>query len=175
MTVVFPEAVKQQGNTSVVFVQTLANPASPGLAAGINAASSVNVSCFLYTGGQITQTQNRGAAPRRLCTVEELQQFGSRTTEVTDIQYVYDPQADDTDPANEAYSALLDGTEWFMVQRKGLSATTVPYAAGQRVSVTRVRLSAQNEGVTGDGEFDEYSITQGVIALSPPVQGVVAA
>ena len=175
MTVVFPEATKQQGNTSVLFVADLEDPTAPSLASEIGAATTLNVSCFLYTGGQITQTQNRGAAPRRLCTTEELQQFGSRTTEVTDIQYVYDPQGDDADPANAAYAALLDGTEWYMVQRKGLSAVDAPYLATQRVSVTRVRLSAQNEGVTGDGEFDEFSITQGVIALSPPVKGVVAA
>ena len=65
MTVVFPEATKQQGNTSVLFVADLEDPTAPSLASEIGAATTLNVSCFLYTGGQITQTQNRGAAPRR--------------------------------------------------------------------------------------------------------------
>lgn len=175
MTVVFPEAVKQQGNTSVVFVQTIATPTAPKLATEINAATSVNVSCYLYSGGDITSTQNRGAAPRRLCTVEELQQFGTRTTEISDIQYVYSPQLADSAEANKAKGALISGTDWFMVIRKGLSATTAAYATTQKVDVIRVRLGAQNKGVTGDGEFDEYSITQSVIALSPAVEGTIAA
>lgn len=175
MTVVFPEAVKQQGNTSVVFVQTIANPAAPLTATEINASTSVNVSCYLYTGGQITSTQNRGAAPRRLCTVEELQQFGTRSTEISDIQYVHSPQATSADPANKARTALVDGSEWYMVVREGLNARTSAFAATQKVIVTKVRLGSQNRGVTGDGEFDEYAISQSIIALSPPVEGTLAA
>src|SRR3954454_7190931 len=116
MTVVFPEAIKQQGNTSVLFVATVAVPAALDLSTDIGASTTINVSCYLYSGGQVTQSQNRGAAPRRLCTVEELQQFGTRTTEISDIQYVYDPQAAGSDPANKAKTALVDGTEWYMLQ-----------------------------------------------------------
>lgn len=175
MTVLFPEAVKQQGNTSVVFVQTIATPTAPAVAAEINASTSVNVSCFLYSGGQITSTQNRGAAPRRLCTTEELQQFGTRTTEISDIQYLHSPQGAPSVDANKARTALVDGSEWYMVIREGLNARSTAYAAAQRVLVTKVRMGAQNRGVTGDGEFDEYAITQGIIALSPPVEGTLVA
>lgn len=175
MTVVFPVAVKQQGNISVVFVQTLATPTAPKVATEINAATSVNVSCYLYSGGQITSTQNRGAAPRRLCTVEELQQFGTRSTEISDIQYVHSPQAPPTDASNAARTALVDGSTWYMIIREGLSAQTAAFAATQRGRVTQVRLGTQNFGVTGDGEFDEFSVTQSVIALSPTVDAVFAA
>lgn len=175
MTVVFPEAVKQQGNTSVLFVQAVATPTAPDLSSEIGAGTTVNVSCYLYTGGVVTQTQNRGAAPRRLCTVDELQQLGTRTTEITDIQYVYDPQAPNNDPANVARTALVADSEWYMIQRKGLSAINTAYTAGQKVTVTHVKLGVQNEGVTGDGEFDEYSITQSLIALSPPASGTIVA
>lgn len=174
MTVVFPDAVKQQGNTSVVFVSTVADPTAPKLATEINAGTSVNVSCFLYSGGDVTSTQNTGAAPRRLCTTTELQQFGTKTTAITDVQYVYSPQGAPTDPSNAAKTALVEGTVWYMIQRRGLSATTSALATTQKVKVTKVQVGAQNEGVTGTGEFDEFSITQSIIALSPPVAGVIA-
>lgn len=168
MTVVFPEATKVQGNTSVTVVQTVADTAAPKLATEINAASSVNVSCFLYSGGVGTSSTNKGEAPRRLCTTETFQQFGNTTYEITDLMYVYDPQGDDADPANEAKAALTEGTDVYLVVRKGLDAQSSAYATTQKVDVWHVRLGPQNRGATGDGEFDEFAITQSVIVLSPP-------
>lgn len=175
MTIVFPEAIKQQGNTAVTVVQTIADTDSPGLAAEINAASSVNISCYLYTGGEGTATTNTGEAPRRLCSTKVLQQYGTTTYSITDLQYVYDPQADDADPANAAKAALTEGSEVFLVIRKGLPAETTAFAAAQKVDVWRVRLGPQNRTRTGDGEFDEFSITQSVVALAPPTEDAVIA
>ena len=175
MTVIFPEAVKQQGNTSVVAVQNIADPAAPSLATDIQAATSVNVSCFLYSGGVGTATTNKGEAPARLCTTKRLQQFGTTSYEVTDLQYVYDPQKPDSDNANKAKAALTDGTDVYLVVRKGMNAETTAFATGQKVDIWHVRLGPQNRTQTGDGEFDEYSITQTVVVLEPPVEDVALA
>ena len=172
MTVIFPEAVKQQGNTSVTVVQDIADTSAPSLATEINAVSSVNVSCFLYGGGVGTATTNKGESPRRLCTTETFQAFGSTTYDVTDLSYVYNPQGDDTDEANEAKAALTEGTDVYLVIRKGLDAQTSAYAAAQLVDIWHVRLGPQNRTTTGDGEFDEYSITQPVTVLEAPVYDV---
>lgn len=172
MSVVFPEAVKAQGNTSVTVVQTVADMAAPKLATEINHASSVNASCYLYGDLNPTITTAKGEAPRRLCTTEVFQQFGNTTYEVPDLQYVYDPQSDDTVEANEVKAALPEGSEVFLVIRRGLNARTDAYGVGERVDVWHVRLGPQNRTVTGDGEFDEYAITQSVIPLEPPEYGV---
>lgn len=168
MTIVFPEATKVQGNTSVTVVQTVADMAAPKLATEINAASSVNVSCFLYSGGVGTSTTSKGEAPRRLCTTETFQQFGNTSYEVTDLMYVYNPQGDDTDEANEAKAALTEGTDVYLVIRKGLDAQSAAYAVDQRVDVWHVRLGPQNRSQTGDDEFAEFAITQPVIVLEAP-------
>lgn len=175
MTVVFPEAVKQQGNTSVVVAQDVADTAAPSLAGEINDATSVNVSCYLYSGGVGSSSTNKGEAPRRLCSTKTFQQFGNTTYEVTDLQYVYDPQKPDSDAANKAKAALTEGSEVYLVIRKGMSAETAAYATGQIVDIWHVQLGPQNRGVTGDGEFDEYSITQSVIVLGEPVYDAVIA
>lgn len=172
MSVIFPEATQVYGNTSVVVVQTMANPAAPSLATDINHATSVNVSCYLYSGGVGTSTTNKGEAPKRLCTTSVLQNFGTTTYEVTDLQYTYDPQEALSTENNEARNALTEGSEVYLVIRRGLSAQDTAYAAAQKVDVWHVRLGPQNKTQTGDGEFDEYSITQSVVAIEPPVEDV---
>lgn len=174
MTILFPEAVKAQGNTSVTVVQTV-TPTGPLLATEINAPTSVNVSCFLYSGGAGTSTQSKGASPDRLCSTESFEQFGRTTYTVSDLQYVYDPQAEPEDDANAARTALTEGSDVWLVVRRGLSAQDDAYAVGQLVDLWHVRLGRQNKTTTaGDtpGEFDEFSITQTVIVLEPPVEDV---
>lgn len=172
MSVIFPEATQVLGNTSVAVVQTMANPSAPDLSSDINAASTVQIQCFLYSGGVGTSTTAKGEAPRRLCTKSTLQQFGQTTYEVTDLQYTYDPQAAMSTDDNKARSALTEGSEVFLVIRRGLDGQDTPFAVGQYVDVWKVKLGPQNKTQTGDGDQDEYSITQSVIALSPPVEDV---
>lgn len=173
MTVLFPEATKSSGNTSVVVVQTMANMAAPDLSSEINAASSVNVSCFLYGDFSPTVTTNKGEAPRRLCTTQVFEQFGTTTYSVGDLQYVYDPQAASSTNDNKALAALAENSEVYLVVRRGLSAQNTALAAGQYVDVWHVRLGPQNRTTTGDGDFDELAITQSVIALEPPEYSVL--
>lgn len=172
MSVTFPEATQVYGNTSVLVVQTMAAPAAPDLSSDINAVSTVNVSCYLYSGGIGTSTTAKGEAPKRVCTKSVLQQFGSTTYEVTDLQYTYNPQTAISGTGNEAREALVEGSEVYLVIRRGLDAQDTDYAVGQRVDVWHVKLGPQNKTQTGDGDFDEFSITQAVIALSPPVEDV---
>lgn len=171
MTVVFPEATKAQGNTSVAVVQTLASPSAPDLSGEIQAGTTVIASCYLYSGGVGTTNTSKGEAPRRLCTTNSYQQFGNTTYEVSDLQYVYSPQGDDAE-ADAMRDALTPGSEVYLLVRRGLPAETTAFAAGQKVDVWHVRLGPQNKTQTGDGEFDEYSITQPVIVIGDPVEDV---
>lgn len=172
MTVTFPEGTKAQGNISVRVVQTIADPEAPKLATEVNAVTSVDVSCFLYGGGIGTSTQNKGEAPKRICATDTFQQFGNTTYEVSDLQYAYDPQQALTAAVNKARQILEPGTEVWLVVRLGLAAQTEEWDEGQFVDLWHVRLGRQNKTTTGDGEFDELSITQGVIVLRAPVEDV---
>jgi hypothetical protein len=172
MSVVFPTAIKSQGNVSVVVVQTMTTPSAPSLATDINGATAVNGSCYLYSGGAGTSNTNKGDAPRRLCSTSTFQQLGNTSYDVTDLQYVYDPQSASTVPANKLMAALAPGASVYLIIRKGLNAQTTAYAATQKVDVWHIKLGPQNFGMTGDGEFDELSITQSVVVLEPPLFGV---
>lgn len=174
MPIVFPTAVKAQGNTSVTVAQTV-TIAGPKILTELEAVTSVNVSCFLYSGGAGTSEQAKGSSPDRLCSTDSFEQFGRTTYTVSDLQYVYDPQALPAAPANAARTALVEGTDVWLVVRRGKSAQNDAYVVGDKVDLWHVRLGRQNKTSTGDGEFDEFSITQTVIVLEPPVEDVALA
>lgn len=172
MPVVFPDAVKSQGAISVtaIPIADLAAPSLPSLADLTSAG--VNISLYLYTGSAApSSTTTTGEAPRRLGSKDVTQEMGTTNHAIADLQYVYDPQAVDGDPANAARAMLTEGDEFFLVYRYGPDGKD-DLAVGDKVNVWRVQVGPQNEGATGDGEFDHLSITQSVIAKAPPIKGV---
>lgn len=174
MAVVFPTATKAQGNNSVVVLQTVATPASPSLGTEINATSSVDVSFYLYGDFQPTAEANKGSAPARLGDTTERESFGRVKHTYGDLQYVYDPQGADTTSDNKAKAALPEGAEVWLMQRIGLNADTAAMATGQKVIMHHVVVGPQSRTQTGSDEFAEFSITQPVMSLEPPVEGTIA-
>lgn len=170
MSIIFPEATKSLGNTTLVAVVTIADMDAPSLATEINAGTSVIGSCFLYADVVASGETNKGTAPTRACEKTEREEFGRTKYSIQDIQYVYDPQAGATDE-NEFKDLLEPDTELYLVERMGLDKDTA-LAAGQKVNVHHVRVGPQNRTKTGDGEFDEFSITQAVSYIEDPVYDV---
>jgi hypothetical protein len=172
MTVLFPNATKAQGNVSVTVVASIASLTAPSLATEINAAGSVNVSCHLFDNGAIcTASTNKVTAPPRLCTTEQLQSLGNTTFEVSDLSYVYDPQAAGSTLENKAKTLLVEGSTVYLVERLGLIASgtaEVAYAVSQKVNIYKVTLGKQNRTRQGDAESAVFSITQSAVLLAPP-------
>lgn len=177
MTIVYPEGTPTLGNTKVAAVVSVADSEAPKLATEIAAATSVDISCHLYPGGWApSATTNKGEKPARLCSKRTQQQFNRTAYEIGDLQYVYDPQGADTDPSNEAKELLVEGTQVYLVERRGLDAEDEPFAVGDRVRVHHVRLGPQIPSGDTTDENGEFFITQSVIYVSDgPVDGVVAA
>lgn len=175
MPVDFPEALKSEGNISVTVVPaaSITNTASPSLAA--ITSDGVNASFYLYSGSAAaTSTTNTGTAPRRLGSKDVFNEFGETTHAVGDLQYVYDPQAADTDAANKVKQVCVEGAQVYLVFRYGKDAET-DLAAADKVNLWLVQLGPQNEQPTGDGEFDQLAISQAAIVKAPPVKGVALA
>lgn len=175
MTTFFPESTPVLGNLSVKAVVAIADMAAPKLATEINAASSVDLSCFLRP-FSATPTTGSGAAPLRICTTTTLPQEGRTEFSAFELHYVYDPQGDDADADNAAKALLTRGTVLYLVIRKGLDAMNTAYAATQKVEVWKVRLGRQNRGQSGDGDQDEFEIVQMAFPVAEPEEdGVIAA
>lgn len=175
MTVIFPEATKAQGNKSVVVIQTVADPTAPKLATEINAATSVNASFYFYGGFNPTAEPNKGSAPSRLADTVEREEFGKTKFSIGDLSYVVDPQGEDTDEPNLLKAALPEGGDIWILERRGLNAKTAALATTQKVRMHHVTVGPQVGGETSEDEFAEFNMTQSVMYVEPPVDGVIAA
>lgn len=174
MTIITPEATSVQGNTKLKAVLTIATLASPSLASEINAASSLDVSCFIRDWNPEIQS-NTGFAPPRVCTTVQLPVEGNTQFNPIEIRYVYDPQGADTTDDNKAKALFVRGTEFYMVVRKGLDAQATAFAATQRVEVWKFRAGRQNLVRSGTDEFSEYEISQQLFPLAEPTMAVIVA
>ncbi|MBS42915.1 MAG: hypothetical protein CMH83_19415 [Nocardioides sp.] len=159
MTVTLPETTKSYG-TRTVYVVPEADVADPSAAATVaDLTGAFKATCYLYGGGLVSGEQQKGQAPRKECEVETREQLGTINRTISALQYSYKPQADDTDPANAMKAAMGIGTRVWVAERLGVRDTQA-VAADDLTNWHLVELGYQNRGMTGDGEYDEYSITQ---------------
>lgn len=177
MTVVYPEGTPTLGNTKVAAVVAVADLEAPKLATEINAASSVDISCYLYPAGWAPgATTARGQRMPRLCSKKAQERLNRTTYTIGDLQYVYDPQGADSDPGNEAKELLVEGTKLYLVERIGLDAEDDPFTATEQVVTHYVELGPQIKSGDRTDENGEFFITQSVVYVNDgPVDGVVAA
>ena len=162
-----PTGVTAQGNVKVIYVATIADPTAPKLTE-TGAASSLDLSCFLYEGGWApTQDTAKGPAPRRLCSRIVYEKFGTTTQSLADLQYAVQPQAAAASDGKKAMEKLVEGATGWLVERLALDAVTVDMAIGQFVNVRPVVFGPQLiSGDTSD-EFAEFMITQPVSQTGP--------
>ena len=177
MTVVFPEGTPTLGNTKVVAVVSVAAPAAPKLATEINAATSVDMSCYLMAAGwNPDATTAKGTKPDRLCSKNKREQLNRTTWTLPDLMYSHDPQANDAAAGNEARELLQEGAEIDFVERRGLDAQSDAFTVGERVRTFKLLLGPQIESGDLTDENGEFYIKQTVVLVTDePVYGVVAA
>lgn len=155
MSVEIPESVLAEGNVKIVFVPTLASQTAPSIAV-LNAG--VDVSCFLMPDWDgPTATQNTGDS-RRFCSRETFQRLGRKTWTIPPLVYTYVPQEAGGD-GNEAYDALAEGNEGFLVVGYGVDPAD-PFAVADLVDVFPVECGVQVKGARGSDEFAPLTVTQ---------------
>lgn len=160
MATSLPETTKVLGTRSVWVIPkaTVTNPAALKVA---DLTAGFKATCFIYgDGGAVTGEQQKGDAPKKLCETKSREQLGTVKETISDIQYSYKPQADNTDAANAMKAAMLDGTQVYVADRLGVQDEAAP-AADQYFNLSLVNLGFPNRTRTGDDDFAEYSITQG--------------
>jgi hypothetical protein len=164
MTVVYPEGTPTLGNTKVVAAVAVASLTAPKLATEISAATSVEISCYLFPAGWApTASTAKGTKMARLCDKILREQFNRTTYSIGDLQYVYDPQGDDSDPGNEAKELLVEGTQIYLIERIGLDAQDDAMAVADRVRTHHVELGPQIPSGDRTDENGEFFITQCVV------------
>lgn len=178
MTLVMPEGVPTLGATKVKAILTMTDPTAPKLATEINAATSVDLSLYLYPAGwSPTGTPSKGTRPPRLGSKKQREIFNRTTYSLGGLQYVFDDQALTTAQVNLARTLLVEGLSLHLLERLGPDAETVAFALAQKTRDHYVTLGPQI--VSGDrtDENGEFYIMQDLIYFGStgPVAGVIAA
>ena len=118
----------------------LANPATPGVAAALNATTSLDITCYL-TGDFAPDASVATITDDRVCLKQILEDVGAVTWSVDEIQYIYDVQ-NPASVSNKAYAAMVGGSSGYYVARYGMDYDTAP-AASQKGDVIPVKLGPQ--------------------------------
>lgn len=120
------------GNVKTVLVLAIANTKIPKLTE-ISAVSTVDISCYLTSGGFAFTSDQATIADERECTTQVFGQPGRKTKSlaITGI--------DNTNTAleaayNELADTLVEGQDIFAVRRRG-KAFDAPFAVGDKVTV----------------------------------------
>lgn len=176
---VYPSGVTVQGNVKLAFVPTIAAVAAPKIATEINAAGSLDISCYVSGDSwKPTIDQNKGEAPRRLCTKATRDVFGNVKYTLPDLVYSYNPQGVAATDGVKAAEVLVPGTSGFIVERLGLDAVGTDWVIGQFVNVWAVTLGRQQDWFDPGDEFNEFMKTQALVIGgngTPTVRSVLAA
>jgi hypothetical protein len=164
VTVELPETTKTLGTRSVWIIPE-ADVTDPNALTAAIVNAGFKATCYIYgNGGTVSGAQQKGEAPRKLCETKSREQLGTVQESITDIQYSYKPQADDTDAANEMKAAMVDGTRVYVAERLGVDDSTAA-VAGQFFNAFLTDLGYRNRTQTGEDEYSEYSVTQGAVVV----------
>lgn len=172
--VVFPEAVSSFGNKKVVVLTTAPASLTAALVTEVEAGvtAGLEMTMFLLNPFNPSGTQNKGVGPRRVGEKSQLQRLGVATLESPRLQYIHDPQGAPSDAANKPKTALVAGTEIWVIERLGLDSEDA-YATAQKYRLHHLRTGEQFPIPSGDGEFDVETITQETEYLTPPIDGAL--
>ena len=118
----------------------LTNPATVSVASALNAATSLDITCYL-TGDFAPDASVATITDDRVCLKQILEDVGAVTWSVDEMQYIYDVQ-NPASVSNKAYAAMVGGSSGYYVARYGMDYDTAP-AASQKGDVIPVKLGPQ--------------------------------
>ncbi len=136
-----PLSVLGDGNVKVSWVTTLTSQTAPAITE-LNAASSVDLSCYLTADGLTTGSDEQGVTDDRLCSVQTFEKPG-RFSDTMELMYVYQPQVPSA-ADNKAYFTLVHLSTGFIVIRWG-KAYASAFVATDRVNVMPATCGVQRE------------------------------
>jgi hypothetical protein len=155
------------GNRKIIYVVTLATAGMIPKMTEISAASSLDVSGYLYQDGWAPDmNSNKVTAPRRVGSRRDFEKVGLTTETLGDLMYMVQPQAAAASVGKKAFEVLTEQATGFFVERLGLDAYTVDFAIGQFVNVIPIQLGVQVM-IGNNDETDEVKIKQSVSVTTP--------
>lgn len=152
------EGVSTQGNETVIYVPTLAVPTAPDISSELIVETALNLG-YAFRGFAPSAEQGT-SEDVRLASIQTFESPGRVKPTIDDVTYVYDPQAPADTADNVHYETLKQGVTGFLIDRRGVPATTIP-TAGQIVDVYPIICGAQRRvAVDPSAEGGKFEIVQ---------------
>lgn len=179
MSITLPETTDAFGNISLVVI--LSKPLSlsaVSLATDLGSSAAKNITCHTVGDWMGTATTEKSARARKLCQTKQSTALGTTTWDAPTIQYTYKPQSVGSSgtSGNEAYEAMPEGSERYLLQRLGKVGTSA-IALGDKYLLWPVELGAQVPVMTTQDAGAEFAINQEMAFISGydgPIPGTVA-
>lgn len=160
MTLYAVEGVSTQGNETVIYVPTLAVPSAPDISSEVGSAVATALNLGFALRGFSPSAEQGTSEDVRLASVQTFESPGRVKPTIDDVTYVYDPQAPADTDENAHYETLKPGVTGYLIDRRGIPATTVP-AVGQLVDVYPIQCGAQRRvAVDPSAEGGKFEIIQ---------------
>lgn len=175
MTIQMPETTKSFGALSLAVLTS--EPADLDEVTPTEANAGENITCHVVGDWWATATTDKVTRQRKMCQVKVTSALGVTTWETPTLTYTVNPQTIDTPGAagNEAYEALPEGGEVYLLQRIGVSGTTT-FTAGDAYRLFPVELGPQVFGASADDAGGEVVVNQEIAFLGGydgPVDGII--
>lgn len=169
------QMVTSNGKDSWFWIPAVAIKTAPTVSEW-NAASGLNISCFLWSDFEgITATTGKVTLPRLLCEVNQYEANDVTTFSMADLDFAFAPQAASGSDGKKAWEKFkAGGLTGFLGRRQGVIAdqATPEGVAGQFVDLLPVDIAKAIPGKTSTGADGVYRATAPVAVTGEPVWNV---
>lgn len=170
-----PQLVTANGKDSWFFVPAVASKTAP-TAAEVNAATGLNISCFLWSDFEgLSSSTGKVTLPRLLCELNTYEANDVTSFTVADLDFAFAPQAASGSDGKKAWEKFkAGGLSGFLIRRQGITAdsATPEAVTGQFVDVMPVDIGKAVPGKTSTGADGVYRATAPVAITGEPAFNV---
>lgn len=157
-----PPTDKSQGNTLYTVMAEPAPAATNGIPTLAEENDAVRAGCFFYGDPTLAVNQNTGEGPRKSCAKVVPTEEGNTNFPGIEVQYSYKAQELGTPghPGNVLYETLVPGEEITLSAFYALDGRIEEIPEDAVGDVVKMKCMRRRKTRTGDGEFDQHSVTQ---------------
>jgi hypothetical protein len=174
VTVFFPDGVSSLGKDTWRFAVAIASKAAATVAE-LTAATGVDIQLAMRPGFGIESDTSK-IDDRRHGSFVTYQGFGVTNRTFADIRLIDRPQDAAAAAFRKAIETLAEGTNGFMINRRGLGSASenwVAWATGQKYVLIPCQCGPQTPVAPAD-EGGQFELVQPIIVTGPLVYGTVA-
>jgi len=167
MAVTIPPGVDSDGRLNVIWAPT--NSLS---IATIGGATAIELAGYLTKGSFGESADTDRGTDERVASKTVYEVLGKSKFTITDLEYVWEPQATAASPTNKAYDTLKPRTAGFLYVRWGKDVDTA-LTVGDKVDIFPVTVGEQVRKTPEGNAAEKLKIQQPIIVTGPAVRDAV--